>query len=185
MKKCTIDWCEYKHFWIWYCQKHYQRYKKHWDPLICITAPNWENRKRNKLYRTYHSMKKRCYNINFSTYKNYWWRWIIVCDRWLWLDWFTNFCKDMWDRPEWHTLDRIDNNWNYSPENCKRSTIYEQAWNRRNNNKDVWVCRDKEFDKRAASINIDRKRINLWRFINYQEAVNARKEAEIKYNIIL
>ena len=132
---CSIEWCNNKHKSKWLCNKHYMRLNTHWDPLFTKRAQNWENRNNHPLYQTYRCMKTRCYNINRNDYMYYWWRWISVCDRRLWIYWFTNFIEDMWERPEWMTLDRIDNDLNYCPKNCKWSTKHEQSSNKRNNNK--------------------------------------------------
>lgn len=84
-------------------------------------------------YRAYHSMIQRCYNKQQKFYKNYWWRWIKVCDRWLWIDWFTNFYNDMWRKSNSkHSLDRINNNWDYCPENCRRTDYSTQNRNKSN-----------------------------------------------------
>lgn len=144
----------------------------------------WENRLKHQLYRTYNMMKVRCYNKIATWYNRYWALGIKVCERWLWLDWFSNFIKDMWERPEWYTLDRIDTYWNYEPNNCKWSNYHQQNWNTKANNKCVWVYYNKKEWKWVANIWIKRKRLHLWYYNLYEDAVTARKKAELYYNII-
>ena len=80
-------------------------------------------------YTTWNSMKERCYNSNMPNYKYYGGRGIFVCRRWR--NSFENFLKDMGQRPENKTIDRINNNNSYGPWNCKWSTLQEQANNKR------------------------------------------------------
>ena len=84
------------------------------------------------LYGTHNSMKNRCSNPNNKKWKHYGGRGIKVCDRWLGEDGFKNFIKDMGNKPTpKHTLDRIDNQKGYSPENCRWATYKQNNDNRR------------------------------------------------------
>ena len=74
-------------------------------------------------------MIQRCTNQNHLGYKYYGARGITVCDRWMV---FVNFSADMGDRPSGKTLDRINNDGNYEPGNCRWATDAEQKRNNRN-----------------------------------------------------
>jgi Zn-dependent peptidase ImmA (M78 family) len=96
-----------------------------------------------KLRKRFYHIKERCNNINCKSYWRYGWRWI-RCEREL----IEDFIKDMWPSFEEHvnkywinetTIDRIDVNWNYCKENCRRATWKEQGKNRRE-------CRQFDYD---------------------------------------
>lgn len=81
------------------------------------------------LYQTWSTMKQRCTNKKHSKYYLYGARGIYVCDEWM--NSFEQFVKDMGDRPEGHTLGRIDNDGPYSKNNCEWQSYSDQNKNRR------------------------------------------------------
>ena len=87
---------------------------------------------RTPTYVSWQSLIARCIKLNNDQYKYYGGRGITVCERWLDKNnGFINFLSDMGERPQGKTIDRIDNNGNYCPENCKWSDAKTQNRNRK------------------------------------------------------
>ena len=81
-----------------------------------------------KIYYIWADMVGRCTRPTHARFADYGGRGISVCERWL--D-FAHFYADMGDRPEGLSLDRMDNDAGYSPENCRWATLVDQASNKR------------------------------------------------------
>lgn len=107
-----------------------------------VSEKNRKNKKHglygSRIYRIWRQMKARCYNSESNVYKYYGGRGISVCDEWLnsvqsFYQWaINNGYKDNL------TIDRIDSNKDYFPENCRWATIEEQQRNKRNNIKIIY-----------------------------------------------
>lgn len=133
-KLCKIDDCLNIVKAHGFCSKHLYRWEKYGDPLMANFYQDGHKKNNQKLYKTWQRMKNRCYNKRCKSYGYYGGRGIKVCDRWLGAKGFNNFLEDMGEKPSRkYSLDRINVDGDYCPENCRWATWEEQENNRRTN----------------------------------------------------
>lgn len=101
-------------------------------------------------------MRARCNCVTDSDYAGYGGRGISVDAEW---DEFPNFFRDMGPRPEGGSIDRIDVNGNYGPDNCRWADKYEQANNRRSNHLIEWNGEKKTLQQWCNEIGIEPSKV--------------------------
>ena len=141
---CSVPGCEAKHSSKGFCAKHYARFKRWGSPDILKKAPNGQNARKHPLYNSWRAMADRCLCKSNKWFQDYGGRGIKICDRWRPPYGFWNFVEDMSDKPSYaktpsgrdvYSLDRIDVNGDYCPENCRWADQSQQMNNTRLNKK--------------------------------------------------
>lgn len=181
MTKCKDTGCSKDYTKRGYCENHYRRLLYH--GVLSPTRLPPTGRSSHSLYTTHKMMKQRCYNPKEKKYKNYGGRGIKVCDRWLGKEGFNNFIADMGERPEGLTLDRINNNGDYEPSNCRWATYSEQSINTRlrSDNKSGYVGVSWDVINNRWRVTLTRNKITmeLGRYLDLTDAIQARKQATV------
>ena len=171
--KCAFDGCELmatkkRRF----CAHHvYSLRRKYYE--------EYRQNETRKSHQTWYSMIQRCYNARHKSYSSYGGRGIKVCDRWRGPNGLENFRKDMGPRPKNRTLDRIDTEGDYCPENCRWATTRMQSCNKRTNTSNIGIYQ-RENGTWTARLSHNRKHLTMT-FKTQEEAEAKRKEWEKLY----
>lgn len=114
-----------------------------------------------RVYRIWSHIKSRCYEPTNVGYELYGGRGVKVCQRWM--ESFAAFLEDMGDPPtDKHSIDRINSDGDYTPENCRWATSTQQNRNRRNNRVITYLDKTQTLEEWAAELGIDSRRVG-WR----------------------
>ena len=134
-------------------------------------------------YSSWLSMKERCTCVTSKTYPEYGGSGVVICARWL--ESFENFLEDMGERPEGTSINRIGSVPLYSKETCEWANRsiqgYDQKMKNTNTSGKTGVCWVKRSGKWSAQITKDYQLHHLGFFDNKEDAIEARKAAELKY----
>lgn len=137
----------------------------------------------SRVYKNYYTMKARCYNPNHQKYEMYGAKGIMICSEWLGENGFLNFYEWAMNNgyQENLTIDRINNDGNYEPSNCRWTNSSLQGFNRHtpSNNSTGYVgISQLKNGKFRAYIKKDGKQISLGWHDTIEAAIEARQKAE-------
>lgn len=182
-KQCIVTNCDKTRIAREWCVKHYDRWRTKGDPYATSFHVERHGMINHPLYTTWASMKARCYRENTPYYKYYGGRGIKMCDSWRFS--FKQFVDDVGDKPsDKHSLDRIDNDGNYEPDNVRWATQSVQSKNQRvrvdNKSGHKGVCFDNYRGKWRAYIGGGKSRKELGYFDNLAAAIQKRCSADVQ-----
>lgn len=146
-----------KSCWCRHRKESSERCKILWRSM----ATHWLTK--TSIYLAWVGMKTRCYYTKDTHNKiSYHDKWITVCDEWLHS--FEKFYEDMWPKPKGkYSLDRINSEWNYCKDNCRRATAMDQANNRKSNHLYKWKTLSQRARETWMNKNTIRWRITHWK----------------------
>lgn len=168
---CSVQECNNNQSRKKLCNAHYLRLRRHGSVaggkhLQKISCSHYDRNGikidwQHPLYNCYVGMIDRCSNPKNVKYKIYGGRGIFVSDEWKGICGFHNFIESMPDRPDKHSLDRIDVNLDYTPGNCRWASIHQQNSNKRSNRKFVGVYKSNDKRNKAWRTSLTIKGIEM------------------------
>lgn len=132
-----------------------------------------------RTYSSYAAMRQRCLNKNNPNYKYYGGKGITICQRWL--DGYQNFLEDMGVRPPNTSIDRIDNDKGYEPDNCWWASPHQQAANTSRKAAVTGVRWDKYMNMWHARMTAKGQEVLSAHYEDVEDAIAARKRAERRF----
>ena len=135
---------------------------------------------KHRFYQTWYSMIHRCTNAKSPAYKHYGGRGITVCEEWLDKLVFLKWCDLTYPNIDGLSLDRIDNDKGYSPDNCRWATKQTQILNQRvsgrNTSGFVGITYNKKDKRWIATVGLDGKLEYIGSYTSKNKAVQARDQ---------